>query len=69
MAHKLSQHEGPDVEFSDQEFNRLDHIKFKVREVRAKWYLGVPSVLMNIAEDLADIPPNAEIIDAGLFDE
>lgn len=57
--------DGP-VAFNDTVYSKLKAIKSKVEAVRAMWYLGVPSVLMPIGEDIATIGPNAEIVDTGL---
>lgn len=57
--------DGP-IAFSDEAIRRIEALRNKVVTVRERWYLGVPSILMPIGEDLSDISPSIEIIDHGI---
>lgn len=57
----IDTHKDGRIEYTDEEYASLQRVKAKVITVREKWYIGVPSVLMGIGEDLGVIGPSQEI--------
>ena len=60
--------DGP-IAVSDEAYRKLSVLKASVATIREKWYIGVPSVLIPLAEDIATTGPASEIVDSGLFGE